>query len=105
MSNTAYKPRLGDAAIDLARCLNASFGANGFKSKNFIKFYNNSLQIISNNKNSISITRLKLIMSRIKCAGDSNLEVEKRREDLLLASNTLLKEYVRSVKFDNKKEK
>lgn len=96
-----YLPRIGDAAIDLARCLSASYGEKGFRSRNFLNFYNNSLLILDREKDKISANRLKLIKSRIVRAGNDGLDSEKRREDLLLASNLLLKEHVRSLQVDN----
>jgi len=81
-----YQPTLQDAALDLWRCVYASFGKETFDSPSFKGFFNNGLAVISSCRGMLDPRRLGLIEDCLNRAQKEDLEPNKRREDILTAA-------------------
>jgi hypothetical protein len=77
-----------DIVTDLKRSISASFSKKGFddaNAKEFIKKAETNLKEINLDKDSYS-----QIISRLNKANDSGHSIEKRREDVLMASSLVI---------------
>jgi hypothetical protein len=80
-----HKPTRLDVKTDIQRSLMASFGDKKFEEENCDHFLNNALLIIESLN--LSKERRKLIAQEVESVKNNKLQVEKRREDLLMISS------------------
>jgi hypothetical protein len=86
----SYTPRPGDIAMDLQRCFEISVAMRSFQDKTFRTFFRHALIDLKATESNIDKTTLKNVRKCLKRVLDSNLDSQKRREDLLTASGMLL---------------
>ena len=79
------KPTRLDVKTDIQRSLMATYGNKKFEESNFKCFLNNALLIIKSLN--LSKTKRELIALKVKQVKDNGLQVEKRREDLLMVAS------------------
>lgn len=75
-----YEPTFKDAASDLNRCIYASLSPLKFSDPVFIEFFNQITIILKNKEINCEV------LKRINKSQDKNMDHDKRREDLLMAS-------------------
>lgn len=81
-----HQPTSLDLAADLRRCLYLSLSQEGFTDQNFLTFFHHALQVFSQIKNQIDPSLLSLLQKLLRRSQNSQLSLQKRREDLLTAS-------------------
>ena len=87
MAIVVHKPTRLDVIADLRRAIYASFSKNGFKDQNFKTF----LKKAETNLEALDLDRktYSLAVMRLKKAKNLKQPIEKRREDLLMASSLI----------------
>lgn len=86
----SYAPRPGDVAMDLQRCFEASLYSESFRDKTFNIFFKHAINDLKLTENRLNKTTLRNVKKCLKRVMNKNLEIKKRREDLLTASGLLL---------------
>ncbi|MBM4402510.1 MAG: hypothetical protein FJ044_04660 [Candidatus Cloacimonetes bacterium] len=84
-----HQPTLLDAAVDLQRCIYASFSEQGTNDPNFKIFLQHAKEIINQSKGSIDNKAFEVIESCLNKVEQPNTNLPKLREDLLMAASLL----------------
>jgi len=84
------KPSPGDVAMDLQRCYEVNLSTNSFSNDSFNTFFRHALGDLKKTKGNLDTITLKNVQACLSKVLDKNLEITKRRDSLLTASNLLL---------------